>query len=82
MKIYKNPILNLIVQSCRDCPNRISQRYKNGNKYSTGWACKAITLRHKNPVSGIEISAHPSVHDAMMMDGFREDCPLEDKVES
>ncbi|HNQ42798.1 MAG TPA: hypothetical protein PKI59_00105 [Candidatus Cloacimonadota bacterium] len=80
MKIYRNPILTLIVQSCRECPNRISRPYKNGNKYSMGWVCKAITLKHKDPVNGT-ITAHPSVRYAMMQDGYLDDCPLEDKGE-
>lgn len=77
MKLYKNSILSMLIHGCSDCPHRVAQRYKNGIKYSTGWVCDAISIAHKNPISGLEIAAHPSVKEAMVQGGALDECPLE-----
>jgi hypothetical protein len=78
MKIYQNPILTMLISGCQDCPHRIARRFKNNDRYYTGWVCEAINILHKNPITGREIATHPIVEEALMSGAARNDCPLED----
>ena len=78
MKIYENPIMRMLIEGCSHCPNRTAQRVKNGEKFSTIWVCKKISIPHKNPISGLDITIHPNLKEPMMTGGFLHNCPLPD----
>lgn len=80
MKVYKTSITSLPIPGCRECPNRVSKRFKHNQRYYGEWVCAAITYKTQNPITRETVFSHrfPSVAEAMRHNTHHHECPLED----
>ena len=79
MRVYRNAIMIMRIRGCKECPNKTAHRYKTIKSFFTDFVCKAIELEHTGK-DGIATYYHPSIREALAIDGFLDGCPLEETV--
>ncbi len=76
MKLFSNPILNMPISGCKECPNRTHQTVQVGDRFRTEYFCKLVYTTWQNPINSLKHHTFASVAEPMQNGGTLPECPL------